>query len=608
MQFSWLDRSAGFPAPEVRGRRWLNIGDRTELSLSELRGKVVLLDFWTFCCINCLHALDELRELERAFPYELVVIGIHCPKYPHEADFAALVDAVERYDVRHPVLDDAYMSTWDAYSVQAWPTFILIDPTGDVVARFAGEGNGKRLHSLIERLVAQERRKSDFRISSPPSAASSPRSTALRFPGKAILTRRGTFLVSDSSHHQIVELEAADLRTEKNRIGQGQRGLRDGVDCLFAEPQGLLELPSHVSSRVGYDVIIADASNHCLRGLSLRDGHVCTIAGTGKQLRRRVPVGGSALEMSSPWDLTWWNELVLVAMAGTHQLWAFDPIDQSTTVVAGTMAEGLRDGPAETSVLAQPSGVVADSGGLAWFVDSESSALRQLRPSQNGFVVRTAVGEGLFSFGFVDSGDSSTAMMQHTLGLAALSNGSVAVADTYNGAIRWYDPATKTVRTLAQGLREPSDIVVDGDDMVVVESAAHRLIRLPIPWFARLSESHDLWQGLWAQVSPGEVTLRVDATLPPGQRVDVQQASPVQLSVDAWPPPLLSSQIGPSNSFTQAVPLMRGTGALHVRITLNTCDEGETEHPACRRYEKEWTIPVLVADGAPKELVLHAQF
>ena len=129
-------------APELTGRGgWINV--KRDLSLEALKGKVVLLDFWTFCCINCLHVLDELRPLEEHFGDDLVVIGVHSPKFEHERDHKALERAVARYDVRHPVLDDLDRATWDQYGIRAWPTLVLVDPQGYAIAAISGEGNAR---------------------------------------------------------------------------------------------------------------------------------------------------------------------------------------------------------------------------------------------------------------------------------------------------------------------------------------------------------------------------------------------------------------------------------------------------------------------------------
>ena len=275
-------------APELRGRRWLNTGG-AELSLADLRGKIVLLDFWTFCCVNCLHVLDELRELEERYADVLVTIGVHSPKFAHEADPDAVVAAVERYAVHHPVLDDPELLTWDAYAARAWPTLVVIDPRGYVVAQMSGEGHAHGLAVLIEELLAEHvdvLRRGDGPYVAPPEAA-----TALRFPGKVIALPDGGFLVSDTAHHQLVELEP-DLVTERRRIGTGARGLVDGLAPRFNEPLGLLLLPDG-------DVLVADSVNHALRRVRLSDGAVSTVAGNGAQLRERVAPGAVAAELDA---------------------------------------------------------------------------------------------------------------------------------------------------------------------------------------------------------------------------------------------------------------------------------------------------------------------
>ena len=282
-------------APELRGRRWLNTGG-TELSLAELRGKIVLLDFWTFCCVNCLHVLDELRELEERYADVLVTIGVHSPKFAHEGEPAAVEAAVERYGVGHPVLDDPELLTWDAYAARAWPTLVVVDPQGYVVAHLSGEGHAHGIGVLIEELIAQHSdhlRRGDGPYVAPPEPA-----TRLRFPGKVIALPAGTFLVSDTAHHQLVELEA-DLVTEVRRIGTGERGFRDGASPQFNEPQGLALLPDG-------DVVVADSVNHAVRRVRLADGAVTTLAGTGAQLRDRIEPGAVGAELSTPWDVAWW--------------------------------------------------------------------------------------------------------------------------------------------------------------------------------------------------------------------------------------------------------------------------------------------------------------
>jgi thiol-disulfide isomerase/thioredoxin len=436
-------------APELRGRGWLNTGGQ-ELALADLRGKIVLLDFWAFCCVNCLHVLAELRPLEQKYADVLVTVGVHSPKFEHEADPVAVAAAVERYDVHHPVLDDPDLTTWKQYAVKAWPTLVVVDPEGYVVAQLSGEGHAHALDALLDELVREHDVKGTLHRGDGPYVAPPAPATELRFPGKVAVLPTGTLLVSDSGHHSLVEL-AADGETVLRRIGSGARGLVDGPPGTagFSEPQGVLLLPAELRADVGYDVVVADTVNHALRGVRLEDGTVTTLAGTGRQWMQ----GAGTTDLSSPWDLAWHDGRVVVAMAGIHQLWSFDPRTGRVDVLAGTTNEGLLDGPAPDAWFAQTSGLAVDAAtDRLWLVDAETSSLRHLQGGQVG----TSVGAGLFDFGHVD-GPASQALLQHPLGVTVLPDGSVAVSDTYNGAIRRYDPAADQVSTLLTGVAEPSD-------------------------------------------------------------------------------------------------------------------------------------------------------
>ena len=589
------NRPARVRAPELRGRGWLNTGGRP-LSLADLRGKVVLLDFWTFCCINCLHVLDELRPLEERYADVLVVVGVHSPKFAHEADPAALAAAVERYAVHHPVLDDPDLVTWAAYTARAWPTLVVVDPEGYVVAQLSGEGHAHALDRIVADLVAEHEAAGTLHRGDGPYVAPAPTETELRFPGKAVRLPGGTLLVSDSGHHSLVEL-ASDGATVLRRIGSGERGLVDGgaATARLSEPQGLVLLPDAVRDQVGYDVVVADTVNHALRGVRLDTGEVRTLAGTGRQWMQ----GAGTTDLSSPWDVAWFGDRVVVAMAGIHQLWSFEPVTGAVTVLAGTTNEGLVDGPAGAAWFAQTSGLAAD-GDLLWLVDAETSSVRRL---QDG-AVTTVVGQGLFDFGHVD-GPAGSALLQHPLGVTTLPDGSVAVCDTYNGAVRRYDPGTGQVSTLLTGLAEPSDALVDGEHLLVVESAAHRLVRLRLPDEALVVDGvARRTHRPVTDVAPGAVDLRVVFTPPRGQKLDERDGPATRLVVSATPPGLLEGGAGRGTGLSRRLVLAVGDGVLHVAAMAASCDDAG-EFPACHVHQQDWGVPVRVVEGAPAELTLH---
>ncbi|WP_153813721.1 NHL domain-containing thioredoxin family protein [Streptomyces sp. SUK 48] len=586
-------------APELTGKGgWLNTGGRA-YTLSDLRGRIVVLDFWTFCCINCLHVLDELRELEHRHPDTVVVIGVHSPKFAHEAEHAAVADAVERYGVAHPVLDDPELATWKQYAVRAWPTLVVVDPEGYVVAQHAGEGHVHAIERLVTELAAEHGAKGTLRRGDGPYVPPEPEPTTLRFPGKALLLPSGNLLVSDTTRHQLVEL-AADGETVVRRIGQGGRRLVDGPEdrARFQEPQGLALLPDG-------SVVVADTVHHALRRFDPGTGRTTTLAGTGRQWMQGAATSGPAREtdLSSPWDVAWWQGRVWIAMAGVHQLWTYDPEDGTVAVAAGTTNEGLVDGPAAEAWFAQPSGLAATADRL-WLADSETSALRWVDPDG---AVHTAVGTGLFDFGHRD-GAAGQALFQHPLGVTALPDGSVAVADTYNHALRRYDPATGEVTTLATDLREPSDAVLVGEDIVVVESARHRLTRLRLPEEAvRVESVAHRTRRAATEVAPGRLLLDVVFQAPRGQKLDTRYGPSTRLLVSSTPPELLLRGEGAGTGLSRELELDAAVreGVLHISAMAASCDDdGENEYPACHVHQQDWGVPVRLTEGATDRLPL----
>ncbi|WP_042423601.1 NHL domain-containing thioredoxin family protein [Streptacidiphilus anmyonensis] len=595
-------------APQLVGKGgWLNTGGK-DLTLADLRGKIVVLDFWTFCCINCLHVLDELRELEEAHRETLVIVGVHSPKFVHEAEHQAVVDAVARYEVEHPVLDDPELATWKQYAVRAWPTLVVIDPEGYVVAQHAGEGHAHAIAALVAELEAEHEAKGTLRRGDGPYVAPEAVPGVLKFPGKAVALPDGGYLVADSGHHSLVEL-AADGETVVRRIGSGERGFTDGKAeaARFSEPQGLALVEGGSDGRA-YDVVVADTVNHALRGVNLATGEVTTLAGTGRQWWQNSATSGPArdVDLSSPWDVAWFDGRVWIAMAGTHQLWSYDPDADTVQVEAGTTNEGLVDGPAAEAWFAQPSGLaVAADGSRLWVADSETSAVRYVAAGTHE--VRTAVGTGLFDFGHRD-GDAAQALLQHPLGVTVLPDGSVAIADTYNHALRRFDPETGEVSTLATDLREPSGAVVDGDEIVVVESARHRLTRLRLPEEAvQVEAAAHRTQRPATEIAGGTLALDVVFTPPAGQKLDETYGPATRLLVSSTPPELILVGAGPDTALRRELTLNPDVseGVLHVSAMAASCDaDPAIEFPTCHVHQQDWGVPVRVTAQGTDRLAL----
>jgi len=558
-------------APELSGRGWLNTGGAT-YSIGELRGRFVLLDFWTFCCVNCLHVIDELGPLEEKYAEELVVVGVHSPKFVHEADPDALRAAIERYGVHHPVLDDPELVTWQAYTARAWPTLVLVDPEGYVVAQYAGEGHVHAIDRMLGELVEEHRAKGTLQPGDSPYVPPEVEPSLLRFPADAVPLGSGRVLVADARHDRVVELDGDEVVREWGG---------------FHEPNGLCV--------VGSTAYVADTVHHQLRAIDLESGEVTVVAGDGHQWMQ----GDATDRLSSPWAVAWWQERVWVAMAGIHQLWTFDPAAGRTEVAAGTTHEGLVDGPLAEAWFAQTSGLAVD-GVRLWLADSETSSLRYVE----GGEVHTVVGQGLFDFGFRD-GPADQALLQHPLGVTVLPDRSVAVCDTYNGAVRRYDPVTGDVSTVASGLAEPSAAYVDGAELVVVESAAHRLTRVPLGAAARHTRGFSQTTQRPVTEVAADLELVVAFTPPPGQKVDDRFGPPSQLVVEATPPALLREGEGRGTALTRVLVLdpTVGEGVLHVAARAASCDV-EGENAACHVHQQDWGVPVRIAADADGVLEL----
>ena len=425
-------------APEFHSdAQWLNTS--RPLTLQELRGKVVLLDFWTYCCINCMHLIPHLRRLEREFPEELAVIGVHSAKFDQERATENIRQAVMRYGVSHPVINDAQMRVWQEYGVRAWPTLMFIDPLGKVIGRLEGELTYEHGVELIGGMVSEFREAGTLKPSPMDTALETAAASLLSFPGKVLADASSQRLfISDSGHHRILVTDMEGRIAQV--IGSGEQGLADGTlgGAQFNAPQGM-EL-------VEDKLYVADTENHAIRRVDLTDGVVETVAGTGRQGAGQRDGGrATSVDLRSPWDVAHVDGTLYIAMAGNHQLWALELARETIAPWAGSGREDIVDGPLASAALAQPSGIVHE-GGVLYFADSETSSIRSAEVAPKG-KVNTLVGRGLFEFGDRD-GTGREARLQHPLGVDA-RDGTVYVADTYNHKLKRIGADTRVAAALA---------------------------------------------------------------------------------------------------------------------------------------------------------------
>jgi len=464
-------------APPLSGGVWLNTDK--PLRLKQLRGHIVLLDFWTYCCINCMHVLPELERIEKRFAGKpVVIIGVHSGKFDAEKDPARIRQAIGRYGITHPVVVDSSFSIWKRYHVSGWPTLVLIDTDGRIASASSGEPKRGMIGDVIQLMLDRAKKrgtlaKHPVRIKVPKQADTGP----LAYPGKVAVAANGHIAIADSNHHRILIVAATGKQLAA--IGSGIQGSVDGdfAAAAFNRPHGL------VFGDHGRTLYVADTENHELRRIDLVKRRVTTIAGTGFKGRGDKDHGpATSVALRSPWALALRGNDLYVAMAGAHQIWRYDIKAKTIGVFAGSGTENIMDGDAATAAFSQPSGLSL-RGDTLYVADSEVSAVRaiDLRSKR----VRTLVGTGLFDFGDTD-GAGDKVRLQHALGIVA-TRGGVYVADTYNNKIKRLDPKTRRMTTVVgspdakKTLFEPGGIAALANGRLLVADTNNHRLRIVDP-------------------------------------------------------------------------------------------------------------------------------
>jgi thiol-disulfide isomerase/thioredoxin len=645
------DQQARGPSLEG-GTGWINSAG--PIRMEDLRGKVVLLDFWTYCCINCHHVLPDLARLEEKYKNELVVIGVHTAKFFAERETENIRRKVREYGIKHPVINDANQVLWTQFGVDSWPTLVLIDVDGRL-ARFDADGNvardegnaqyfhsisGEGHYTLLDKVIGQlvARAKARKTLNEAPvmffPENEKPDNTPLLFPGKVLADVEGRRLfIADTGHNRIVQ---ADLQGKGPKtIGTGVPGLVDGAydKAGFNRPQGMC--------LVGETLYVADTENHAIRAVDLKARTVTTLAGNGQQSQahRRPGTGsgpGKLTSLNSPWDviLVPGTRSLLIAMAGPHQIWRYDLDSGIIGAWAGSGEENIVDGLLPTAAFAQPSGLATDGTHL-YVADSEVSAVRAISLDKRSHRVSTIVGVGLFGFDDID-GTGDEVRLQHCLGVS-YGNGKLYIVDTYNNKIKVCDPKTRAVETFV-GAHQPGDgdnparfyqpggLSVAGSNLYVADTnnQAVRVVDLkerrvrtlvidgltppaPKPRTPSFPNAQAVPVGP-VQVAPGgSITLDVTVPLAAKSKLNTDAPMPYLLETPGKTG-LLSADLPasggkvspPSQTFSVDVPLAKSVSAgdafdLKLSAAAFVCNEGSG---LCLIKSYVWTIPVHVASNA----------
>lgn len=623
------------------GTGWLNVSGPIELR--DLRGKIVVLDFWCYCCINCMHILPDLKFLEHKYPRDVVVIGIHSAKFDNERDSENIRGAILRYDIEHPVLNDSRMAVWRRLGVNSWPTLVLIDPEGKVVQGYSGEGHRETLDAAIAKLITYhtatgtlDRTPLKLGLERHKLAAA-----PLKFPGKVLAdAKSGRLFIADSNHNRIVICTLAGKLIDV--AGSGAIGERNGpfASATFHHPQGM--------ALDGQKLYVADTENHLIRLLDLDKKTVVNFAGTGGQ-NTGHGAGGHlhTVALSSPWDLVIAGRTLYIAMAGSHQIWSIHLGSDMIHVLAGTGSENIVNGPRDEAAFAQPSGLASDKHHL-FVADSEGSAIREIPLSPSEPVTTLAGtsdlegGRSLFEFGDVD-GTGAGARFQHPLGLA-YHDGRLFVADTYNHKIKTVDVATGEAKTwLGSGKRgdsvdppefaEPGGLSVAAGKLYIADTNNHavkvadletrkvtalQIEGLTPPAAPDSAEANpDETDPAAAvkvepqRVAPGEaLRLEFSFKLPEGYKLNESAPASCKLRASAPTDLFAPRELAKSHRAVLAehkavvsIPLAQKSGKaiLEASLSFTYCRDGLGG--LCKLGTARWTVPVEVAADAKQTIL-----
>jgi len=632
-----------FPAPELDGgTAWLNTAG--EITMKDLRGKIVLIDFWTYCCINCMHVLPDLKYLEHKFPNEIVVIGCHSAKFDNEKDTAAIREAIVRYEIEHPVINDSKMIVWKKMGARAWPTLVLIDPEGNYCGYLSGEGNREILEVVIKKLITYHKAKGT--LDETPVEFSLERDRVppgpLKYPGKLLADPAGQRLfISDSNHNRIIisSLEGKLIDV----VGDGSIGAANGsyAEASFDHPQGM--------ALKGDTLFVADTENHLLRTIDLNAKTVATLAGTGEQARFRANGGDLSTALNSPWALEVVDDTLYVAMAGPHQIWSHELGSDTIGVFSGSGREDITNGPHDSAALAQPSGLVSD-GEFLYVADSEGSAIRKVAVDPEGNVT-TIVGahdlpngRSLFEFGDTD-GIGSEARLQHPLGVALYGKKTLLVADAYNHKIKSVNLETRESTTLfgdgtvgnrldPPRFHEPEGLAIAGDTLFVADTNNHRVVAIDLktkaarefvvdgltpPVEKTQSESvlvaaddNSVLKVPAQKVAPGE-SVKVVVKLQIPDEYKLNELFPIRAKVTtaAEQTVLAADQLGKRHkgavqdgAATFEIPLSAAGGAatFQLAVSYGYCRGGVGG--LCKIHTARWNLPIEVVAGGAKQIEL----
>lgn len=444
--------------------KWIN--SLPPFSLESFRGHPILLYFWTFCNINCIQLLSELKKVEDEFSKKgLIIIGVHCAKFFHEQDFNNVREACHRLNVNFPVIIDEELQIWKKFAIRALPTFILIDSDGQLFSSTFGE---HKFDVLKEQLscITQNKNLAEYTLH---SWAKFDDKFNLRFPTKTVAVEIHTqlfYFVSDTYNNRIVQLDSNGKFITS--FGEGILFLPLGC-CIWKD-----------------ELIVCDSGHHRVIAFEITGNpqrKYRVLAGKGEKgvFEARAEFDAKLAPLNFPSDVCVWGNNLAITCGGSHQIALYISKDDSVSHIAGSGKEDLIDGPASFAALAQPSSITAISESVLAFTDSNSSAIRAIIKNWNDTgktMVVSLVGGGLLDFGYTD-GLGAEAKLQYPLSCVwSPISQNLYILDSYNNAMRIYSIDKDYLGTvpLSENLNEPSGLSWYDGNLIITDKNSHRIM------------------------------------------------------------------------------------------------------------------------------------
>jgi len=563
--------------PELPDLRWL---DRPALQVATgLAGHVVVVLLWRLGCVHSRQALAEFARLQVEYARRpFAVVAVHVPTCAAERDEARLRAVLQDLDGPLAVAIDDRRALSGLLGVSTLPMFVLADAAAAIRFRGQGEPNRLPLVDAIDRLLAEAGQ--NGRAAAVPFAPCAGRRERSLVPC-GLAAFRGELWLAAAGHRRVLvaDTDGRVLRA----IGSGAVGADDGVAAraTFRSPAALCALEDHM--------LVADAGSHTLRAIECRTGEVATWCGTGRRSTDRQG-GGLARDqgLCSPVGLFVHEGAVVVAQAGAHQLWQFDPATRAASAWFGTGKRAETDGGDEAAFV-EPWAATSFAGSL-WVVDAGGGTLRQLELGHHR--VHTVL----------------RGLARPTAVVAAAD--ALWIAASWQPAVLRYDPAGGVLETrfdAAHGLVEPVGLAVAGDRLWIADAgtaclfeadlASGSLRRVPLRDVPALPEASgaglaDLAANLVLRAFC-DVTLRVALPLPAPWQLD--QKVPLEVNaIDEGRPVLACNRNAVATvEAARAVVLLPVAGV--GRGVLRLCVRGAARQgPAGTSCTATWTYVVPV--------------